>query len=71
MLKALSSVYSDVGFVPTGGVSAKNLTDYLAVPNVVACGGSWLTPARQIAEGRFHEITRLAKEARQIADGFL
>ncbi len=68
MLKALSSVYSNVRFVPTGGVSAKNLTDYLSVPNVVACGGSWLTPARPIAEGRFDEITRLAKEARQIAD---
>ena len=68
MLKALSSVYSDVGFVPTGGVSANNLGDYLSVPNVVACGGSWLTPARQIAEGRFEEITRLAIEARQIAD---
>ncbi len=68
MLKALSSVYSDVSFVPTGGVSAKNLTDYLSVPNVVACGGSWLTPAGPIAEGRFDEITRLAKEARQIAD---
>ena len=68
MLKALSSVYSDVRFVPTGGVSAKNLTDYLSVPTVVACGGSWLTPAGPIAEGRFDEITRLAKEARQIAD---
>lgn len=68
MLKALSAVYSDVGFVPTGGVSASNLADYLAVPNVVACGGSWLTPASQIAEGRFDEITRLANEARQIAD---
>ena len=68
MLKALSAVYSDVSFVPTGGVSAKNLTDYLSVPNVIACGGSWLTPAGPIAEGRFDEITRLAKEARQIAD---
>ncbi len=68
LLKAFSSVYSDVRFVPTGGVSAKNLTDYLSVPNVVACGGSWLTPAGPIAEGRFDEITRLAKEARQIAD---
>ena len=68
MLKALSAVYSDVEFVPTGGVSAKNLKDYLSVPNVVACGGSWLTPAGPITEGRFDEITRLAKEARQIAD---
>ena len=68
MLKALSSVYSEVGFVPTGGVSAGNLADYLALPNVKAVGGSWLTPATAIAEGRFEEITRLAVEARQIAE---
>jgi 2-dehydro-3-deoxyphosphogluconate aldolase/(4S)-4-hydroxy-2-oxoglutarate aldolase len=68
MLKALSSVYSDTGFVPTGGVSAKNLKDYLSVPNVVAVGGSWLTPAACVAEGRFDEITRLAIEARRIAE---
>ena len=67
MLKALSSVYSEVGFVPTGGVSADNLTDFLALPNVKAVGGSWLTPAQAIAEGRFEEITRLANEARKIA----
>ncbi len=68
MLKALSAVYSEVGFVPTGGVSASNLAEYLAMPNVVAVGGSWLTPATAIAEGRFDEITRLALEARQIAE---
>ena len=67
MLKALSSVYSEVGFVPTGGVSASNLADYLALPNVKAVGGSWLTPATAIAEGRFEEISRLAVEARKIA----
>lgn len=67
MLKALSSVFSDIGFVPTGGVSAKNLQDFLAVPNVRAVGGSWLTPAAAIADGRFEEITRLANEARKIA----
>jgi 2-dehydro-3-deoxyphosphogluconate aldolase/(4S)-4-hydroxy-2-oxoglutarate aldolase len=47
MLKALSSVYSEVGFVPTGGVSADNLADFLALPNVKAVGGSWLTPAQR------------------------
>jgi 2-dehydro-3-deoxyphosphogluconate aldolase/(4S)-4-hydroxy-2-oxoglutarate aldolase len=67
MLRALAGVYQDVGFVPTGGVSAGNLADYLAVPNVVAVGGSWLTPKQAVAEGRFDEITRLAREARQIA----
>jgi 2-dehydro-3-deoxyphosphogluconate aldolase/(4S)-4-hydroxy-2-oxoglutarate aldolase len=68
MLKALSSVYSEVGFVPTGGVSAGNLADFLALPNVKAVGGSWLTPAKSIAAGQFEEITRLAVEARQIAE---
>lgn len=67
MLKALSGVYQDVKFVPTGGVSAQNLADYLALPNVAAVGGSWLTPKQAVAEGRFEEITRLAREARQIA----
>lgn len=67
MLKALSSVFSEVGFVPTGGVSAGNLADYLAVPNVKAVGGSWLTPAKAIAGGQFEEIARLSVEARKIA----
>ncbi len=67
MLKALSGVYQDVKFVPTGGVSAQNLADYLALPNVAAVGGSWLTPKQAVAEGRFDEITRLAREARQLA----
>jgi 2-dehydro-3-deoxyphosphogluconate aldolase/(4S)-4-hydroxy-2-oxoglutarate aldolase len=67
MLKALSGVYQDVKFVPTGGVSAKNLAEYLALPNVAAVGGSWLTPKQAVAEGRFDEITRLAEEARRIA----
>ena len=67
MLKALSAVYSDTGFVPTGGVSAGNLGEYLALPNVVAVGGSWLTPAKAIADGHFEEITRLSVEARKIA----
>jgi 2-dehydro-3-deoxyphosphogluconate aldolase/(4S)-4-hydroxy-2-oxoglutarate aldolase len=67
MLKALSSVYSEVSFVPTGGVSAGNLADFLALPNVKAVGGSWLTPAKAIADGQFEEITRLSVEARKIA----
>ncbi len=67
MLKALSSVYSAAGFIPTGGVSAGNLADFLALPNVRAVGGSWLTPAKIIADGQFEEITRLSIEARKIA----
>jgi len=67
MLKTLSSVYRDVRFMPTGGVNAANLKDYLAVPAVLACGGSWLTPKDAIANGDFGTITKLAKEAIAIA----
>lgn len=67
MLKALSSVYRDVRFMPTGGVNAANLKDFLAVPGVLACGGSWLTPKDAIANGDFGAITKLAKEAIAIA----
>jgi len=67
MAKALSSVYRDVSFMPTGGVSPANLNEYLAIPAVLACGGSWLTPADAIARGDFAAITKLAKEAISIA----
>ena len=67
MLKALSSVFREMRFMPTGGVSAGNLADFLALPSVIACGGSWLTPADVIAAGKFDEITKLASEAVDIA----
>lgn len=67
MLKAIGSVFKDVKFMPTGGVSAANLSDYLALPNVLACGGSWLTPKSAIAEGNYQIITDLAAEAVAIA----
>lgn len=68
-LKALSSVFRSMRFMPTGGVSAENLAEFLAVPAVLACGGSWLTPGSAIEAGDYHEITRLAQEALQIAAG--
>jgi len=67
MLKALSSVFRDVRFMPTGGVNPDNLKDYLAVPAVVACGGSWLTPKEAIAAGDYASITQLAKDAIRLA----
>jgi len=67
MLRALSSVFRDVRFMPTGGVSPANLADYLDVPAVLACGGSWLTPKDAIASGDFAAITKLAKDAIKIA----
>jgi len=66
-LKALSSVFRHMRFMPTGGVSPGNLAEFLAVPAVLACGGSWLTPAAAIADGDYDQITVLAKKAVEIA----
>ncbi|WP_321325305.1 bifunctional 4-hydroxy-2-oxoglutarate aldolase/2-dehydro-3-deoxy-phosphogluconate aldolase [uncultured Parasphingorhabdus sp.] len=67
MLKALSSVFRDMRFMPTGGVSADNLGEFLAVPSVIACGGSWLTPKAAIEAGDYDAITSLAREAVALA----
>lgn len=67
MLKALGSVFRGMRFMPTGGISAANLAEFLAVSGVLACGGSWLTPAEVVAAGNYDEITRLAGEAVGIA----
>lgn len=68
MLKALGSVFREMRFMPTGGISADNLAGYLALEQVMACGGSWLTPADAIASGDYSRITRLAREAVAIAN---
>jgi 2-dehydro-3-deoxyphosphogluconate aldolase/(4S)-4-hydroxy-2-oxoglutarate aldolase len=68
-IKALASVFRAMKFMPTGGISAGNLAEYLAVPAVLACGGSWLTPDDVVGAGRFDEVTRLAEEAVAIAAG--
>ncbi|MCK0127679.1 bifunctional 4-hydroxy-2-oxoglutarate aldolase/2-dehydro-3-deoxy-phosphogluconate aldolase [Erythrobacter sp. F6033] len=67
MLKALGSVFREMRFMPTGGVSAANLPEFLALPHVMACGGSWLTPKDAVEAGDFAEVTRLAAEAVTIA----
>lgn len=66
MLKALYAPYQEVKFIPTGGIKADNLAEYLALPNVVACGGSWMATGSLISEGKFDEITHLAREAQAI-----
>jgi 2-dehydro-3-deoxyphosphogluconate aldolase/(4S)-4-hydroxy-2-oxoglutarate aldolase len=67
MLKALGSVFPEVSFMPTGGISAANLGEFLALPSVLACGGSWLTPRAAIEAGDYAAVTRLAEEALAIA----
>lgn len=66
-LKALASVFRTMRFMPTGGISASNLAEYLSLPSVLACGGSWMTPAEAIAGGDFERVTQLAAEALAIA----
>jgi 2-dehydro-3-deoxyphosphogluconate aldolase / (4S)-4-hydroxy-2-oxoglutarate aldolase len=60
MLKAWSGPFFDVQFCPTGGVSAANAKEFLALPNVVCVGGSWLTPADAMAAGDWAQITALS-----------
>lgn len=50
MLKALKGPYADMRFIPTGGISAENIGSYMDLPNVVACGGSWICPSKMIRE---------------------
>jgi 2-dehydro-3-deoxyphosphogluconate aldolase/(4S)-4-hydroxy-2-oxoglutarate aldolase len=63
MLKALAGPFPDVAFCPTGGITPETARDFLALPNVKVCGGSWLTPADALASGDWARITRLAREA--------
>ncbi len=62
-VKAFASVFAGVRFVPTGGVSAANLGDYLALPNVPAVGGSWMVRAEVVDAGDFATVERLSAEA--------
>jgi len=63
LLRALRGPFPDVRFVPTGGVSAANAPDYLALPSVAAVGGSWMVAPELIRAGDFAAVTRLTAEA--------
>ena len=63
MIKSMGAPYGMVKFMPTGGISAKNLLEYLSCSNIICCGGSWMVKVDLIAEGKFDEITALTREA--------
>lgn len=67
LIKAMAAPYVGVKFMPTGGINANNVREYLAYDRIVACGGSWMVSGKMIKEGKFDEITALVKEAAQIA----
>jgi 2-dehydro-3-deoxyphosphogluconate aldolase/(4S)-4-hydroxy-2-oxoglutarate aldolase len=66
MLKALAGPYAGVKFLPTGGITPEKLPAYLALPNVIACGGSWLAPRDALARGDMTTIGRLVEQAVKI-----
>lgn len=72
-LKAVAGPYQDVKFIPTGGISAANLSDYLSLDSVHACGGSWMVKKQLISDGQFETITEMCAEAvalaKQIREG--
>ncbi len=63
LLKALNGPLPDLSFCPTGGIGASSFRDYLALPNVVCVGGSWVAPAAAVEAGDWNRITELAREA--------
>lgn len=65
-IKALSAPFPAMQFMPTGGISDKNICEYLAFPKIVACGGSWMVKSDLIAGENFEEITRLTAQAVQL-----
>lgn len=62
-IKALAAPYTNMKFMPTGGISAKNLPDYLGFKKIIACGGSWMVKGDMVEAGEFDRIKELTKEA--------
>ena len=66
MIKAIAAPYVNVSFMPTGGISEKNVRDYLAYDRIVACGGSWMVKKDLVANGEFDRIRDMVAEAAAI-----
>lgn len=65
-IRAMSDPFPQLRFIPTGGIRLENLAEYLEMPKIYAVGGSWMAKRQMIAEGRFEEITHMARQARQV-----
>jgi 2-dehydro-3-deoxyphosphogluconate aldolase / (4S)-4-hydroxy-2-oxoglutarate aldolase len=68
-LRAFAAVFPEVGFCPTGGITAENLRSYLELPNVVCVGGTWLAPPALMAGQQWSKIQELAAQAAALAGG--
>lgn len=67
MVKAMAAPYTMMRFMPTGGISAKNLKDYLGFDRILCCGGSWMVKGDLIRQGEFGRICELTREAVELA----
>lgn len=65
-IKAISDPFPSLRFIPTGGIRLENVTKYLRSERIYAVGGSWMARRCMIAEGKFDEITRMAREASDV-----
>ncbi|EAR53775.1 2-keto-3-deoxy-6-phosphogluconate aldolase [Photobacterium sp. SKA34] len=63
MVKSLLAPYNDIELMPTGGINPANIKDYLAIPRVLACGGTWMVDKKLIEAGNWEELARLTREA--------
>ncbi|HAS26691.1 MAG TPA: 2-dehydro-3-deoxyphosphogluconate aldolase, partial [Vibrio sp.] len=63
MVKSLLAPYTDIEIMPTGGINPNNIKDYLAIPRVLACGGTWMVDKKLIEEGNWEELAHLTREA--------
>lgn len=70
LIKAMAAPYVNMKFMPTGGINANNLNEYLAFDRIIACGGSWMVSGALVDAGKFDEITSLTKEAVKNMLGF-
>ena len=67
MLKAMAAPYPMLKFMPTGGISAKNLKEYLGFEKIICCGGSWMVKGDMIKNGEFDRIAEMTREAVELA----
>ncbi len=70
MIKAMAAPYTAMKFMPTGGISAKNINEYLAFDKIIACGGSWMVSGDLVKAGAYDKITELTREAVMTMLGF-
>ena len=68
MIKAMAAPYTGIKFMPTGGISTKNLEEYLTCDKILCCGGSWMVKGDLVKAGEFDKIKELTTEARKLVD---